>query len=88
MASGRTGAARWLVRGTLAAGFAALAATAVQAAPTAPTAPTTKAVEATGSVTRAVATEEPVEAPGCTKARRRLWVESEGWIVRRITTCH
>jgi hypothetical protein len=24
---------------------------------------------------------------GCYRARKRLWVEGEGWIVRRVTTC-
>ncbi|MEE7504208.1 hypothetical protein ACLBXO_27430 [Methylobacterium sp. C33D] len=23
----------------------------------------------------------------CSRARRRLWIEGEGWVVRRITTC-
>jgi hypothetical protein len=23
----------------------------------------------------------------CTKSRKRLWVEGEGWVVRRVTTC-
>ena len=27
------------------------------------------------------------EEPGCYRARKRLWVEGEGWIVRRVTTC-
>lgn len=27
------------------------------------------------------------EEPGCLRARKRLWVEGEGWIVRRVTTC-
>ncbi len=25
--------------------------------------------------------------PGCLRARKRLWVEGEGWVVRRVTTC-
>ena len=24
----------------------------------------------------------------CPRERKRLWVEGEGWIVRRVTTCH
>jgi hypothetical protein len=27
-------------------------------------------------------------APGCQRMRRKLFVESEGWIVRRVTICH
>jgi hypothetical protein len=23
----------------------------------------------------------------CQRARKRLWVEGEGWVVRRVTTC-
>lgn len=87
MASGGTGVVRWMVRGALTLAIGALTATAVTAAPAAPT---TKTVEATGTVARtnAEAVVEPLEAPGCTRVRRRLWVEGEGWIVRRVTTCH
>jgi hypothetical protein len=28
------------------------------------------------------------EGPGCNRARRRLWVEGEGWVVRRVATCY
>ncbi len=24
----------------------------------------------------------------CGKSRKRLWVEGEGWVVRKVTTCH
>jgi hypothetical protein len=41
-----------------------------------------KGPETTGSV-EAAAEEEP----NCMKSRRRLWVEGEGWVVRRVTTC-
>ena len=40
--------------------------------------------EATGTVEKASATLEP----NCAQSRRRLWVEGEGWIVRRVTTCY
>lgn len=89
MASGGAGAARWLGRGALVFGFAALTATAVVAAPAVPT---ERTVQATGSVTQAAAAQavptEAADPTGCNRARRRLWVEGEGWIVRRITTCH
>jgi hypothetical protein len=40
--------------------------------------------ETTGSTTGAKAAEEDA---GCHRARKRLWVDGEGWIVRRVTTC-
>jgi hypothetical protein len=30
---------------------------------------------------------DPELAPGCERSRRRLFVESEGWIIRRVTIC-
>lgn len=31
---------------------------------------------------------EPEEdAANCSKLRKRLWIEGEGWIVRRVTIC-
>ncbi len=51
---------------------------------------------AAAEVTRAAVTEAPAEtAPGgateddlaCFRPRKRLWVEGEGWIVRRVTVC-
>jgi hypothetical protein len=45
-----------------------------------------KEPEATGSVagTEKVAAELQ---PNCAQSRKRLWVEGEGWVVRRVTTC-
>ncbi|ACL61134.1 hypothetical protein [Methylobacterium nodulans] len=31
--------------------------------------------------------EEGTDDANCTTARKRLFVEGEGWIVRRVTTC-
>ena len=28
-----------------------------------------------------------VEDDRCQRSRKRLWVENEGWVVRRVTTC-
>lgn len=28
------------------------------------------------------------EGVACDRSRKRLWVEGEGWIVRRVTTCY
>lgn len=47
------------------------------------------------AVTAKVAQAEPASAaktlsdedPTCSRARKRLWVDGEGWIVRRVTTC-
>jgi hypothetical protein len=39
---------------------------------------------ATGSLSKAPADEQP----GCDRARRRLWIEGEGWVVRRVSTCY
>jgi len=54
------------------------AATRVAATPAA-----AKEPETTGSVEKAANLE-----PNCAQSRRRLWVEGEGWIVRRVTTCY
>lgn len=35
----------------------------------------------------AFAKATPEEAGACLTARKKLWVEGEGWIVRRVTTC-
>lgn len=35
----------------------------------------------------AAVTEAEDDAANCSRSRRRLWVEGEGWIVRRVTTC-
>lgn len=33
-------------------------------------------------------TKAPLEGgPGCQRLRRKLWVDGEGWIVRRVTLC-
>lgn len=42
---------------------------------------------------RPISDARPAEAEAeddgaiCSKLRRRLWIESEGWIVRRVTIC-
>ncbi len=45
--------------------------------------PAAQEAEITGSVEKA-----PIAEPTCSQSRRRLWVEGEGWIVRRVTTCY
>nr|USU34031.1 hypothetical protein NG677_10395 [Methylobacterium sp. OTU13CASTA1] len=35
----------------------------------------------------AAMTEGDDDLTNCSRSRRRLWVDGEGWIVRRVTTC-
>ncbi|MCJ2068766.1 hypothetical protein MKK75_08115 [Methylobacterium sp. J-030] len=46
----------------------------------------TKVADAGPQVHAATGAERDDEA-SCSRARRRLWIEGEGWVVRRITTC-
>ncbi len=81
-----------------AAGFAAaslLALTApVSAAPAASDRSIAKVAEASSvrpvaasASTTGTSAGEAEEDTNCSRTRRRLWIEGEGWIVRRITTC-
>lgn len=36
---------------------------------------------------RPVSVVVPESAPVCTHTRRRLWLEGEGWVVRKIPQC-
>ncbi|MDB5648363.1 hypothetical protein [Methylobacterium sp.] len=57
------------------------------AAPAADQSPS-KVSSATPAITPVAAvTESEDDAANCSRSRRRLWVEGEGWIVRRVTTC-
>jgi hypothetical protein len=47
----------------------------------------TKVAEAAPSQVHPVAAVERDDDASCSRARRRLWIEGEGWVVRRITTC-
>lgn len=47
----------------------------------------TKIADATQAVPSAAVAEADDDSANCTKSRRRLWVDGEGWIVRRVTTC-
>ena len=38
-------------------------------------------------VVRPVSAMVPDSQPVCTHTRRRLWLEGEGWVVRKIATC-
>ena len=74
----------------------AVASLPAQAAPAA--SPTAQAVTSAKDKVSAVADKEP-ETTGsvqpaangdvaCARSRKRLFVEGEGWIVRRVTTCY
>jgi len=53
----------------------------------APTGTETKVAEAAPTQVHPVAAIEREDDATCSRARRRLWIEGEGWVVRRITTC-
>ena len=65
----------------LAGASAALAAPAADRSPTR-LADASQAVRPVASVS-----ENEDDTANCSRSRRRLWVEGEGWVVRRITTC-
>ena len=48
-----------------------------------PTEVAAKDVEATGSIQA-----EAPDTSTCDRSRKRLFVEGEGWIVRKVTTCY
>ena len=56
-------------------------------APTA-AAKTTKVAEADPATTSSLGKAITDEEPACNRPRRRLWVEGEGWVVRRVSACH
>ena len=33
------------------------------------------------------ATDSEEDAASCSKSRKRLWIEGEGWVVRKVLTC-
>jgi len=48
---------------------------------------TTQVAEAAQVSQAAATSESEEESANCNKQRRRLWIEGEGWIVRRVTIC-
>ena len=68
------------------AGVILLLATLAQAE-AAPGATETKLAEATPQQVHPIAAVDRDDDASCSRARRRLWIEGEGWVVRRITTC-
>lgn len=71
-----------LLTGTL---LSSLAASAAFAAPTQVDRTPTKVAEAVQAQPATAMDDE--DSATCSKSRKRLWVEGEGWIVRRITIC-
>ncbi len=71
------------------AGLAVLAAGLSLAAPAdaAPSPAGAKAASQVDPVKRVAESDAEDDGGTCTRARRRLWVDGEGWVVRRITTC-
>jgi hypothetical protein len=67
-----------------AAAAALLLATATAQAATDPV--ETKVADASPQA-HAIAGVDRDDEASCSRARRRLWIEGEGWVVRRITTC-
>lgn len=61
-------------------------ATAASAAP-AVSRDSAKMAEAGPAHTTVVSASEDDASTACSKSRKRLWVEGEGWIVRKVTTC-
>ncbi|RVU18669.1 hypothetical protein [Methylobacterium oryzihabitans] len=47
----------------------------------------TAKVAAGDPATTATTHDDGQDDGNCTTSRKRLWVDSEGWIVRRVTTC-
>lgn len=70
------------------AGLAVLAAGLSLAVPAAAApAPASKAAPQVDPVKRVAETDAEDDGGFCTRARKRLWVDGEGWVVRRVTTC-
>lgn len=77
---------------TAVAVFAGLVLSGLAAAPALAATPptgrsTTQVAEAAQVSQAATAAESEDDSANCNKQRRRLWIEGEGWIVRRVTIC-
>lgn len=78
-----------MLRSGAAATFFGLSAVALIALPAQAAPPSDRGVAkvAEAATVRPAAVTESEEDANCSRIRRRLWVEGEGWIVRRVTTC-
>lgn len=74
-----------------AAAFAGLVLIGVTAAPALAAPPATRSATQVAEVAQVsqttTASENEEDSANCNKQRRRLWIEGEGWIVRRVTIC-
>ncbi|GJD97542.1 hypothetical protein OCOJLMKI_4774 [Methylobacterium iners] len=59
----------------------------IAAASAAPAVRATKVADAGQAVAATPAIDNEDDGSNCTRSRKRLWVDGEGWIVRRVTTC-
>lgn len=72
---------------TLAAAGVLLSLASAEARPTRTASAEPAATEAPSAI-RPVAVTTPAEPQqACGRARRRLWLEGEGWVVRKVPTC-
>ena len=78
-----------LIRTLVATGFVATLLAAGSSLPASAAALSDRGIAKVAEATpvRPAAVSETGEEPNCSRARRRLWIEGEGWVVRRITTC-
>lgn len=81
-----------IAHSTAAAALAGLVLAGLTAVPAAAAQPagrstTTQVAEASQLSQSTTATESEDDSANCNKQRRRLWIEGEGWIVRRVTIC-
>jgi hypothetical protein len=47
-----------------------------------------KAEVAAASDETTASARDSQESAGCQRPRRKLWVDGEGWVIRRVTICH
>ena len=47
-----------------------------------------KLAQAEPTTTSSISKAPGDEQPACDRPRRRLWIEGEGWVVRRVSACH
>ena len=47
-----------------------------------------KPTQAEPTTTSSIAKAPGDEQSACDRPRRRLWIEGEGWVVRRVSACH
>lgn len=80
-----------IAKSSAAAAFAGLVLLGMTAAPALAAPPASRSATQVAEVTQvsqtATTSESEEDSANCNKQRRRLWIEGEGWIVRRVTIC-